>query len=136
MDEFEIFMRGNTVGCENEKFILSHRFLDGENKEVFWEIKAISASEDEEIRKLCLKKDKDGKVNFDNDLYLGKLAAKCVVYPNLNNAALQDGYSVMGADSLLKSMLKPGEYAQLIKRVKAINGFDIGLDEKVKYAKK
>ena len=41
----------------------------------------------------------------------------------------------MGADALLKTMLKPGEYQDLLKKVQEINGFDTGMDELVEEAK-
>lgn len=66
---------------------------------------------------------------------MGKLAAACTVFPNLNNAELQSNYGVMGADSLLKAMLLPGEYANYLAKVQEVNGFDIDFDEMVEEAK-
>ena len=63
------------------------------------------------------------------------LAVQCVKYPDLNNAELQNSYGVMGAVTFLKTMLKPGEYQDLLKKVQEINGFDVGQDELVEQAK-
>lgn len=57
--------------------------------------------------------------------YFAKLAAACVVEPDLNNAALQRSWGVMGADALLCKMLSAGEYAKLIEAVQAVCGFDL-----------
>ena len=98
-------------------------------------------SQDEKLRKSCTKKVQvPGKKNMftpetDYDKYLGLLATQCVKFPDLNNAELQNSYGVMGADALLKTMLKPGEYQDLLKKIQEINGFDTGMDELVEEAK-
>ena len=53
----------------------------------------------------------------DFNQYLGKLAAACTVYPNLNDTVLQDSYRVMGADNLLKAMLSAGEFAAFVEKL-------------------
>lgn len=67
--------------------------------------------------------------------YVGKLAVACTVFPDLNNKELQDSYQVMGAESLLKKMLTPGEYQDYLAKVQEINGFDIALEDLVEDAK-
>ena len=52
----------------------------------------------------------------DYDLYLGKLAVACTVFPNLNDKELQDSYKVMGAEALLKNHADPGEYADYLTK--------------------
>ena len=59
----------------------------------------------------------------------------CTVFPNLNDAGLQDSYKVMGAEALLKAMLTPGEYADYLNKVQEICGFDITLQDEVDEAK-
>ena len=52
----------------------------------------------------------------DTVLYGRKLAAACTVFPNLNDAALQDSYHVKCAEDLIVKMLdSPGEYAAYIE---------------------
>ena len=93
------------------------------------------------MRKACTEKvPVPGKKNqylpeTDYETYLGKLAAKCTVFPNLNDAELQDSYGVMGADTLLKKMLKPGEYQDYLKKVQEVNGFDVTMSDLVEEAK-
>ena len=41
----------------------------------------------------------------------------------------------MGADKLLKTMLKPGEYQDLLKKIQEINGFDESMEDLVEEAK-
>lgn len=135
------FLAENAVQVENIKFVVSKRFLDGEGNPIPWEIKTITGTEDEALRKSCAKRVPiPGKKNqyqkeTDYDQYLGKLAVACTVFPDLNNKELQDSYKVMGAEALLKTMLTPGEYADFISKVQEVCGFDTTLQEDVDTAK-
>ncbi|MBQ3067851.1 MAG: phage portal protein [Oscillospiraceae bacterium] len=135
------FLAENAIKVENIKFIASKRFIDSKGNPIEWEISCISSAEDERIRKDCTKRvplsNKRGAFNLETDynLYLGKLAARCTVYPDLNDVTLQNSYGVMGADTLLKKMLTAGEYAEYLIKIQEINGFDVTLDEKVAEAK-
>ena len=106
-----------------------------------WEIKTITATEDEALRKACAKRVPiPGKKNqyqreTDYDMYLGKLAVACTVFPDLNNATLQGSYHVNGGEDLLKAMLTPGEYADYVQKVQEVCGFDMTLQDEVDEAK-
>lgn len=141
MSNLSAFLVQNVEKTENIKYVVSKRFLDEDQKPIEWEVRCVTSSEDEELRRNCTKRVRvPGKKNqftneTDYNLYLGKLAAACTVFPNLNNAELQSNYGVMGADSLLKAMLLPGEYANYLAKVQEVNGFDIDFDEMVEEAK-
>lgn len=135
------FLAENALPVESVKFAPSNRFLGENGKAVEWEIKTINGTEDEALRKACTKRVPiPGKKNqyqreTDYDLYLGKLAVACTVFPNLNDQTLQDSYHVMGAEELLKTMLTPGEYAAYMQKVQEVCGFDITLQDEVDEAK-
>lgn len=141
------FLAENALSVENVKFVASKRFLSdelddkGKRKPMEWEIKAITGTEDETLRKSCAKRfPVPGKKNqyqkeTDYDMYLGKLAAACTVFPNLNDKELQDSYKVMGAEALLKTMLTPGEYADYLTKVQEVCGFETTLQDEVDEAK-
>ena len=139
MSNFAIFMAGNT-NDETVKYVASKRFVDS-GKPVEWEIKSIDSDLDEALRKECTKKvpipGKRGQYNqeTDTDKYIGKLCVACTVYPNLNDAELQDFYDVKSADALLKKMLKPGEYTEYKAKVMEVNGYDMSMEELVDEAK-
>ncbi len=141
MGDLSCFLSQNVIKVENVKFAVSRRFLDKNKKPVEWEIQAITSTEDETIRKECTKRvpvvGKKGQFTQETDynLYLGKLAARCTLFPNLNDKELQDSYHVMGADALLKVMLTAGEYANYLEKVQEVNGFDVPMDELVDEAK-
>ena len=139
MSDFKAFLQQNALETENIKFPVSNRFLDENKQPIAWEIKAVTSDEDSRLRKAHTKKvtGKGGIVtqNFDAEEYLAALAARCVVFPNLNNAELQNSYGVMSAEQLVKKMLKPGEYQTLMQKVQEVNGYDVGINELVEEAK-
>ena len=131
------FLSENAIPVENIKFAASPRFVDENKKPVEWEIKTITGTEDEALRKSCARRvPVPGKRNqyqkeTDYDLYLGKLAVACTVFPNLNDKGLQDSYKAMGAEALLKAMLTPGEYAAYVEKVQEVCGFSTPIQEEV-----
>ncbi len=141
MGSLSAFLSQNALKDENIKYVASKRFLDENGKPIEWELCCITSEEDEAIRKACTKRVPiPGKKNqytqeIDYNLYLGKLAARCTVFPNLNDKELQDSYGVMGADALLKKMLKPGEYADYLQKVQEVNGFEVTFEDAVDEAK-
>lgn len=141
MSNLSAFLAENAEQIENTKYAASKRFKDEDGKPMGWEIGCITSSEDEALRKAATKRiPVPGKRNqftqdLDVNLYLGRLAAKCTVFPNLDDAELQNSYHVMGADALLKTMLTPGEYADYLLKVQEVNGFDATFEDEVDEAK-
>ncbi len=141
MSDFSMFMAGNAVQDEYVEYVASKRFKDGKGNPVPWKIKSVDSDLDEAIRKECTKRvpvaGKRGQYNqeTDTDKYIGKLCVACTVFPNLNDAELQDSYGVKNADSLLKKMLKPGEYTEYKAKVMEVNGYDMNMEELVDEAK-
>lgn len=135
------FLSQNADKIDNIKYAVSPRFKDEDGNPELWEIKCITSTEDEALRKSCAKRIPiPGKRNqyqkeTDYDQYLGKLAVACTVYPNLNDQELQDSYKVMGADVLLKTMLTPGEYGDYMVKIQEFNGFEKTLQDEVDEAK-
>lgn len=141
MGDLSCFLAQNALKVENVKFVASRRFLGKDGKPVAWELCCITPDEDEVLKKGCTKRvplaGKKGAFlpETDYSAYVGKLAAKCTVFPNLDDKELQDSYHVMGGDALLKKMLTPGEYNEFLSKVQEVNGFDISMDELVDAAK-
>jgi hypothetical protein len=141
MSNLSAFLAQNVIKDDKIKYVASKRFLDQDKKPMEWELKSVTSAEDETLRKACTKKvpvpGKRGQFTQETDYnqYLGKLAAACTIFPNLNDVELQNSYGVMGADALLKTMLKPGEYADYLARVQEVNGFDTLMEELVDEAK-
>jgi hypothetical protein len=140
MSNFAVFMAGNAKDTETTKYVASKRFAV-KGKPVEWEIKPIDSDLDELLRKECTKRvpisGKRGQYNqeTDTDKYLAKMCVACTVYPNLNDAELQDSYGVKDGVSLLKKMLLPGEYTEYKAKVMEVNGYDMSMEELVDEAK-
>lgn len=127
MGSLSCFLSGNAERRENKKIVISDRFKD-KGKLVEWEIRSISAEEDEAIRKECTKRIAvAGKKNqytqdFDTNIYLTKLAARAVVFPDLNDMELQNSYHVMSAEQLIKAMLYKDEFDALSEELMSFSG--------------
>lgn len=139
-DNLQAFLAENVIKAENIKYQVSERFLDTEKKPIDWEIKVLSSDEDEALRNSCKKKEfipgsRQTTVVLDQEKYAVSLICECVVYPNLNSAQLQESYGVVGSEALVKKMLTPGEYTDLYMAVTQANGFQVGMEEKIKLAK-
>lgn len=136
--DLSVFFAQNKREEENVKFVASKNFGDGN---VEWEIRVIDNDENEVIRKTCTKRvpvpGKHGVFTpeLDIDLYTIKIAVAATVFPNLNNAELQNSYNVLGAEALLKKMLTPGEYRRYCDKVAEVNGFMDEFSELVDEAK-
>ena len=135
------FLKQNVKQIENEKVIVSERFIDENGDVIPFEVRVLTNDEDEQIRKQCTyKKQIPGKKyqymnETDYDKYVGMQAVACTVYPDLKDSSLQDSYGVMGELNLLKAMLTPGEYANYLGAVQKINGFDKDMEDIVDEAK-
>ena len=91
-------------------------------------IKSITEGENKAIRKSCQKITFDEKTHqktteTDQDLYNNRLVIACCVDPNFKDAELQAKFGVMGAESLIDVLLKPGQFVDLLLGVQEVNGF-------------
>ncbi len=141
MSELRAFLKQNKIKKENMKFAASKNFVDENGNTILWEIKAISAAQDNALRDSCIKNKKvPGKKNtylpeLDFAEYSAKLAAMCTVFPNLKDVELQNSYGVMGEDKLLLEMLDAGEYNAYCDKITEINGFQQSAEEMIEYVK-
>lgn len=141
MSGLSMFFKENVEQPKNVKFVASTRFKDAKGKPVEWEIKAITSEENEKLRKLATTRVpvKGSRNQFTQEIDMGKyqasVCAACTVYPELNNAELQDSWGAMGAEDLLTKLLLVGEYTAYTEKVFEINGFDVSDDELVEEAK-
>lgn len=129
MGSLTAFLAQNVKQVEHEKWVVSDRFVGADGQPVEWEVRCISSRDDETLRRDCQYRapvpGKRGRFTqeFDSVLYLAKLAAACTVYPNLDDAELQDSYGVKCAEDLISAMLTPGEYTGYTERLLALCGF-------------
>ena len=113
------FYKENRKEAENKKIVISKRFLDEQENEICWEMKALSQKENEEILKKCRKMRSAGK---NTEQYQETMVlAESVVFPDLNNIELQNSYKVVGKEALLLELLTAGEYEALKEAVEEVN---------------
>ena len=113
------FLKQNAVPMEKVEYVVSERFLDKDKKPIKWIIAPINARYDEELKRQSM-----GPVDIDLNKYAVLLAAACTVYPDLNDAKLQDSYNAMNSTELLLSMLLPGELVNYVNKIKGLCGYD------------
>lgn len=141
MSDFSAFFAENKIKHENIKYVASRDFVGKDGKPLEWEIRRLDSAEDEQLRKSCMKQIKvqgrsgATRTEMDTQDYICKMTVASIVYPDLNNKKLQESYHAMCAEQLIKKMLAPGEYADLITKVTEHNGFDVTLSDLVEEAK-
>lgn len=123
------FLAQNAKKVDNRKIALSPRFVDENGKTMEWEITCITAAENQKLRKDCLHSvpvsGKRGQYTQEMDTaqYQAKLVARCTVFPDFNDAELQESYGVMGAEPLIGTMLTPAEFDSLLLAIMDLCGF-------------
>lgn len=131
--DLKAFLMENVQSDITLEIAVSNRFKDEKGKPMNFKIKAISENQNAILRKSCEKriKQKYGQYTTETDTteYLARLISECTVFPDFKDASLQKSWGVMGAESLVKKMLLPGEYTNLLSKVQEICGFEEDINE-------
>lgn len=142
MSDLKFFLKGNKKEKETVDFAPTKSLCDDKGNPVKFKIKALSTKENDAIREACTYEvPVKGKPNMyrtkmNTSLYIAKMIASSVVFPDLNNKELQDSYGVTTPEELIKEIVDtPAEYDDFAKFVQQYNGFDVSLAEKVDEAK-
>lgn len=139
-DNFKAFMAENAIKYKEVEYIASERFVDENGKPILWRFRTLTEAESQKLRAKCKRRVTDARtrqtsIETDNEKYNDLMIEQCVIYPNLNDAALQESYGAVGAAELARTMLLPGEYADLSMAITEANGFDSGMADKIKRVK-
>ncbi len=141
MNSFAQFMKKNKVQRNNVKYAATKSLLDENGKPLLWELKPLTTKQNEDLRDKCtVDVPVSGKPNLFRPklvtkMYVAKLIAASVVYPDLYNKELQDSYGVTTPEDLLLEMVDdPAEYNEFVKFVQDMSGFE-SMSEKVDEAK-
>jgi len=134
------FLKANKKTKLNAFYAASENFLDDDGKPLHWEIKPLSAADNERIKEECTAIIENGfrkpQVKIDTKRLQAKQVIASVAFPDLYNAELQDSYGVKEPEELLFAMIdNAGEYQSLVMFVLQYNKLNITLDEKVEEAK-
>ena len=138
MSNLSLFLKKNKVQKENTFYAATKSLCDEKGNPLKWELKAITTKENDEIRDDCtIEVPVKGKPNMfrpkvNSALYAAKMLAASVVFPDLNNAELQDSYGVTTPHDLVREMVDdPGEYNDFVAFVQEFNGFTTDMDDNV-----
>ena len=131
--DFKGFLMSDVKQSEEIKIRLSKRFTEP------FVLRAITEEQDKMLREESYRKIKQRSGNYtrelDTDIYMKKLAIATVIVPDFKNAELQKNWGVLGAESLLEKMLNPGEFNELLFKVREVNGYDEEPNEIVEESK-
>lgn len=128
MSGLERFLKKNKQARENVFYPACSGIRDEDGSVVDWELKYLTTAECEAIKRSCIREveNRSGIVSerLDTSLYMDRLLAASVVYPDLRSASLQDSYGVYTPEELLKAILdNPSEYAAFSDYVYGMLGF-------------
>lgn len=136
VEDVSAFLLENVGSPVEEKEVKLKRFANP------FKIKSLTVEEITNLRKLATKKFFNKRTSMyetetDNDKFAASVLAKAVVYPDLDNAELQQSWGVHGEpEKLLSRMLSMGEYNKLSQEVMDMAGLnDDNGDELVETAK-
>lgn len=142
MSNLSLFLKSNKIVRKNAFYPATKSIVDENGKPVEWEIRPVSTEESEQIRRSCYhSKPVPGKKGqyeekFDGNEYLSKIMVAAIVFPDLNNAELQDSYEVKTPEELLVRLVdSPSEYAELQNFVTELSGFNGEISEDIEEAK-
>ena len=142
MSNLSLFLKKNKKIRANTYYAATKSLCDDKGNPLEWELKALTTNESEDIRIACTTEVQvTGKYGtyrpkLDTKMFMAKMIAACVVFPDLNNKELQDSYGVMTPEDLLKEMIdNPSEYNAFAEFVQNYNGLGESLEDKVEEAK-
>ena len=142
MSNLKSFLKENKKKKENAFYPASENFLDDNGTPMLWEIKPLSATDNERIKEECTTivetKDRGYKMypKIDSKMIQVKQIVASVVFPDLLNAELQDSYGVKEPEDLVFALLsEAGEYQNLVMFIQKYNRLNITIDEKIEDAK-
>lgn len=118
----------NPVSLSEEKdVVISKRFIGEDGKPVPFHIRSLTQVENENISKKCsgYRKINGQQIEFfDNVKYSRELVLAAVVEPDLRDAELCKRYGVADPSFTASAMLLPGEFAELVKEIMDVSGFE------------
>lgn len=135
----ELFFKKNHKKSETVKLAVTNDLCDNEGNPLIWELRKLDTKTVQSITKDCTHIKYAGKnpvPSFDEDLFVKRLITESVVFPDLNNAELQDSYGVKTPEDLIVEMVStPGDFISLGEFVSNLNNLNQSMDDRVQEAK-
>lgn len=142
MSDLSLFLKKNKKVRSNAFYAATKSLVDAKGEPIKWEIKPLTTAEDEAIREQCTYdvpvpgKKGQFRTKIDVNAYMNKQMCAAIVFPDLDNAELQDSYEVKTPEELLKALVDdPSEYSDLRNFIQELSGFDKDMSDEVEEAK-
>lgn len=132
------FFKQNAEQIPNKKVVISSRFKGEDGNPIEWEIKALDAGTQQDIRTKAMEmkatggKNANVKMNYNTALSNILTAVNAVIFPDLRDTELQDSYGVKKPEELIGKMLLPDEFDKLIDEINAISESPEEIEEEAK----
>lgn len=132
------FFMQNAEQIPNKKVVISRRFKGEDGKPIEWELKALDAGTQQDIRTKAMEmkatggKNANVKMNYNTALSNILTAINAVVFPDLGDKDLQDSYGVKKPEELIGKMLLPDEFDKLIDEIGAFSESPEEIEEEAK----
>lgn len=135
----QAFFKQNERPTKTVRYVASDRYTDENGAPMQWEIRVLSSEEENAIKQKAMRtvELRNGRTDevFDTQMYIGLMSAAATVFPNLNDAALQDDRGVCTARELLLKLLTGGEYSAYAAKVQEVNSYRPTMAENIETAK-
>lgn len=113
-NNLNVFFRENVEAKRTEIEIqASDRFKDKEGNPIPFVFRLLEAREIAELKEKGYETDKNGNIKVTTSKMARETILRSIIFPNLNDKALQDNYKVSSAGQLLNAMLEGREYEKL-----------------------
>ena len=131
------FFKQNAAQIPNKNVVISSRFKGEDGKPIEWELKALDAGTQQDIRTKAMEMSAAGgqknvKMRFNTALANILTAVNAVVFPDLCDKDLQDSYDAKKPEELIGKMLFPDEFDKLIDEISAFSESPEGIEEEAK----
>lgn len=126
------FFKENVVDPYQEvEYVVSDRFIDEDANPIKWKLKPMNPDVALDLIDKSVETDpKTRKADFKTSLYQKNVVINTIIYPNLNDAALQDSYGVMSPGELISRMLNAEEFNGLLSKCMDVNGLSKSFEDK------
>lgn len=139
MSDLSRFLKKNKPVAANEFYPATRSLVDENGAPLLWELRRLTSKQNADIQNDCMvgvTVKKRTEYKFNTAMYLAKIAAASVVFPDLQSSELQVSYGASNPENLIMEMIDdPGEWNAFVTHIQELNGFDKSLGEDIDEAK-
>ncbi|MEG0729075.1 MAG: hypothetical protein RR420_05555 [Anaerovoracaceae bacterium] len=129
----EDFLVGTDIENITKKIKISDRFPDEEK--FYFEIKAMTFPEKEDLRRSCTKTNNQGRKVFNDKKFSKMIIIQQTLHPKFNSVELMKKAKCFTPEECVDKLLLSGEQETLIQQISELSGFDNPLKQLVEEAK-